>query len=327
MTRPAVDGPQEHLMALATGYLGAQLVHVAVELGLADALASGARTAAELAREVGADAGALERVLRGLAADDVLVEHPGRRFALSASGQLLRADHPRSQRGPVLACGRLYYGALAGLVDAVRGGGTPFEVAHGVPLFEHLAANPEYGAVFQRSMAARSRSEAQAVVAAYDFSGLGSVVDVGGGPGVLLRAVLDAHPGVSGLLFDRPEVVERSDLPRLGGDFFVELPGGADAYLLSRVVHDWDDADAVRILRTCRRAMSPSAVLLLVEAVLPERSVDDPAAIRIDLHMMALTGGRERTLDEFAAVLDEAGLRLTADLPAGPVHVLEARPA
>jgi hypothetical protein len=166
------------------------------------------------------------------------------------------------------------------------------------------------------------------VVAAYDMSRSTSVVDVGGGSGTLLRAVRAQVPSADVVLFDQPGVVAGSDLPAVGGDFFTAVPGGADAYLLSRVLHDWDDEDAVRVLRTCRAAMRPDSVLLVVEAVLPRRAVEDPAAVRMDLHMLVLLHGRERTAAEYSALLDEAGLRLTADVPtAAGVHVLEARPA
>lgn len=319
--------PSEALSRLADGYLATQLLAVAAELGIADAIGDGERTAAELAAECGALADPLERVLRGLAAEGVLEERPGRRFALTPVGALLAEDAPGSFRGAVLARGRLYQRAAAGLLDAVRLGGTPFEAAHGVPFFTHLAAHPEDGAVFQRSMTSRSRREAEAVVAACDLTGVRTLVDVGGGSGLLLRTVLAAHPGIAGTLFDRPEVVAGSDLPAVGGDFFTDVPAGADAYLLSRVVHDWDDDAAVALLRTCRRALRPDAVLLVVEALLPERAADDPAAIRMDLHMLTLLGGRERTRDEHAALLAAAGLRLDRVLPAGPVHVLETRPA
>lgn len=179
-------------------------------------------------------------------------------------------------------------------------------------------------------MSARVAHDAAAVVTRYDFSGFSSLVDVGGGRGTLLAAVLGATPGLEGLLFDRPEVVAGAGMPAVGGDFFVEVPPGADCYLLSRVVHDWDDNDAVAILRTCRRAMPDSAALLLVEALLPERAVDSPAAIRMDLHMLALVPGRERTEAEFAALLRAADLALTGTTTADPrsgLHVLTARPA
>jgi hypothetical protein len=315
---------------LIDGYVGTQLLYVAAELGLMDALLAGPRSAPEVAGEVGADAAVLERVLRALAAYGVVVEHPGRRFTPSLVGELLCTDRPGSQRGAVLVRGCVYYGALAGLLPAVRTGGVPFELTHGMRFFEHLAAYPEQGSAFQASMRARSSREAAAVVAAYDFAVFGNLVDVGGGEGVLLSRILEAAPGLSGVLFDRPAVVARSTLPSVAGDFFDEVPPGADAYVLSRIIHDWDDGEAVAILRTCRRAMTGSARLLLVEAELPERAVDNPAAIRMDLHMLALLRGRERTRAEYATLFAQAGLELTAVVLADPtsgVHVFESRPS
>ena len=166
------------------------------------------------------------------------------------------------------------------------------------------------------------------MVAAYDVSGLASVVDVGGGPGTLLRAVRERAPSADVVLVNLPAVVAGSDLPSVAGDFFTEVPAGADAYLLSRVLHNWDDDAARRVLRVCRAAMRPDSVLLVVEAVLPERAVDDPAAVRMDLHMLVLLHGHERTAAEYAALCEAAGLRLTRDVPTGAgVHVLEVRPA
>jgi hypothetical protein len=223
----------------------------------------------------------------------------------------------------------VYYDAVAGLLAAVRSGGVPFESVHGERFFTHLARHPERVGAFQASMRDRSAREAAAVVAAYDFTAFGSIIDVGGGGGVLLSAILAVAPDVSGVLFDRPEVAARSTLPAVAGDFFVEVPKGADLYLLSRVIHDWPDAEAVAILRTCRRAMTDTARLLLVEAELPERAVDHPAAVRMDLHMLALLGGRERTRAEYAALLAQADLRLTTVVAADPVsgvHVFEAHP-
>jgi hypothetical protein len=167
------------------------------------------------------------------------------------------------------------------------------------------------------------------VVEAYDFRRFRSLVDVGGGSGVLLREILRAAPQMSATLFDRPEVVRDAQLPAVGGDFFADVPAGADAYVLSRVIHDWSDDEAVAILRTVRRAIPDTGTLLLVEAVLPERAADDPAAIRMDVHMLTLLGGQERTADEFTVLLDVAGFRLDRVLPTGPrsgVHVLVARP-
>ncbi|MGY1821893.1 methyltransferase [Geodermatophilus sp. SYSU D00079] len=315
------------LARLADGYLVTQLLHVCIALGVPEALAAGPRTADDLAAELGAAPAALHRVLRGLAAEEVLDELPAGRFALTATGELLRAGVPESLRGAVTARAELYYRAAAGLLDAVRSGATPFDVVHGRPFFDHLAAAPERLAAFRASMADRSAREAGAVVDAYDPTRFTSVVDVGGGSGTLLRAVLDRVPSAEVVLFDQPDVVAGSELPAVGGDFFTGVPAGADAYLLSRVLHDWDDADAVRVLRSCRAAMRSDSVLLVVEAVLPDRAVDDPAAVRMDLHMLVLLHGRERTAAEYAALLEEAGLRLVADVPTpAGVHVLEARP-
>jgi hypothetical protein len=315
------------LARLTDGLLTTQLLHVAATLRLADALAAGPASAAELAADAGAQPDALHRVLRGLAAEGVLDELPDGRFALTPVGELLRDGVPGSMRGAVLARGRLYYEMLAGLLDAVREGGSAIEHVHGRTFFDHLAAHPADSAAFHASMADRSAREAAAVVACCDFARFRRIVDVGGGTGVLLRAVLAAASGVDGLLFDRPEVVRDVGLPAQGGDFFTAVPEGADAYVLSRVLHDWGDKDALRILHTCRRAMAPDATLLVVEAVLPERAVDDPAAIRMDLYMLALLAGRERTLSEYHALLDGAGFALVRAIPTGAgVHVLEAVP-
>jgi hypothetical protein len=318
----------DRLARLIDGYLATQLIFVAAKLRLADALAPAPLTCADLAAAVGAEPGVLRRVLRGLAAEQVLDELPGGRFALTPTGQLLRTDAPGTRHGAALAGGAAGYAAMAGLLAAVRGGGVPFELVHGEPFVSHLDAQPDQRGLFQASMAARATREAAAVVAAYDFGRFSTVVDVGGGAGALLDAVLGAAPEATGLLFDRPEVVDGAR-PSVGGDFFVEVPAGADIYLLSRVLPEWDDDDAVTILRNCRRAMPEHATLLLVEAVLPERAVDLPSAVRMDLQLLALLGGRERTAAEYTALLDAADLRLTDLVPADAataLHVLEVRP-
>ncbi|MBM7786460.1 methyltransferase [Tenggerimyces flavus] len=318
----------ERLAWLADGYLATQLLYVATELGVADALADKPLNTAELAAAVDADAVVLRRILRGLAAERVLEESPDGRFALTPTGELLRADAQGSLRGYVLARGRLYYEALGGLLRSAKTGGVPFEHVHGSAFFDYLAARPEEMASFQGSMSARLSREARAVVAAYDFTRFRSLVDVGGGRGTLLEAILASAPGLEGTLFDQPEVVKDSKLPSHAGDFFVSVPAGADVYLLSRVLHDWDDDRAVAILRTCRAAMPDSGTLLIVESVLPELAAEQPGAIRMDLHMLLLLHGRERTEAEYAELLARAGLRLTATIPADSVtglHLLEAR--
>ncbi len=295
------------------GYVVTQLLYVASELGVAEALADGPLTGEEVAAAVGADAGALTRVLRGLALEDVVEEDDGR-FSLTPIGECLA-----QMAGPLRARGKVYYEGVAGLLEAVRDGGTAFERTYGAPFFEHLAAHPEQEAAFQASMAGRSEQEAGAVVAAYDFSGLASLVDVGGGRGVLLAAILEAAPHLKATLVDRAGAVEAArahvDAACIEGDFFDALPAGADAYLLSRVLHDWDDEDCRRILAVCRAAMPAHARLLVVDAILPERAKDAPFAIRMDLHMLLMLGARERTEAEFRALLGGAGFEVQRVLP------------
>ena len=308
------------------GYVVTQLLYVAAELGVAEALARGPRTGPELAEAVGADTGALTRVLRGLSVEDVVAEHAGR-FALTPLGEAMLP-----LAGAIKVRGQVYYRSAAGLLDAVREGGTAFERERGVRFFDHLAAHPEDGAAFQASMADRSQQEAEAVVAAYDFSGIRHLVDVGGGRGVLLAAILDAAD-LRATLVDRSGAVEAARAHLGGratcieGDFFDALPLGADAYLLSRVLHDWDDVDAARILAVCRAAMDDAARLLVVDAILPEHAKDAPAAIRMDLHMLLLLGARERTEAEFRALLASAGFDVRRVVPtASPagLSVIEA---
>jgi hypothetical protein len=326
---------------LADGFLTTQLLYVVARLGVADVLAQGPRTGAELAAAVGADPDLLTRALRGLMLEEVLAEEEGGRFALTELGHCLRADAPGSMQGPVLARGEVYYQAAAGALAAVRHGGTAFEHVHGDRFFDHLRRHPEREAAFQASMAGRSEQEAGDVVAAYDFGGIGRLVDVGGGHGVLLGAILRSTPDLHAVLVDQPAVIEEgrrhlaaegvADRCRLvGGDFFAEVPAGADAYLLSRVLHDWTDDDARRVLATCRSAMGPGSRLLVVEAILPERAADQPAVIRMDLYMLVLLGARERTEAQFRRLLADAGFEVRRVVPTRSVaglSVIEAVPA
>jgi precorrin-6B methylase 2 len=328
------------LSALADGYLTTQLLYLAARLGLADALADGPRSGADVAAAVGADPDVVTRALRGLCLDDVFVEDGDGRFALGPLGPYLRDGVPGSQRGAVLARGGLYFAAAATLLDAATAGANPFERAYGRPFFAHLDAVPEHAALFQASMAGRATHEAQAVVAAYDLTGSTHLVDVGAGTGTMARAALEAVPALTATLVDRPAMLDRArrEMTAAGldgrcafvaADFFAGVPGGGDAYLLSRVLHDWSDHDATRLLRVCRAAMPAGARLLVVDAVLPARARDLPAAIRMDLTMLLLLGSRERTEEEFRALLAGAGFGMRRCVPTGSptgVAVIEAVP-
>jgi O-methyltransferase domain/Dimerisation domain len=341
--------PRDQLTRLMDGYLSTQMLYVSVRLGLFDLLLDGPRTSAQLAAAVGAAASPLHRLLRGLVLEGLLSEEPDGGYAATAAGRLLSAGVPGSLRGAVLARGAVYYRAAAGLLDMIRDdGGTAFRHAYGVELFDHLAASPEDAEIFQLSMLARSHQEAAALVATYDFAPFNHVIDIGGGYGVTLTAILTACPGVRGTLFDRPEITatarrrlaaahltDRATV--VGGDFFDGVPDGGDVYVLSRVLHDWDDDAAVRILKSCRRALRmpvsgrSGSRLIIVEAILGDRVHDAPAAVRMDLHMLTLATGRERTAAEFATVLRAAGFRIDRILTPAPgqtpgVHILEATP-
>jgi O-methyltransferase domain/Dimerisation domain len=314
------------LSRMMDGYLTTQLLYVAAKLGIADVLADGPLPGRLIAEQVGADADLLTRVLRGLVLHDVLVELPEGRFGLTELGSCLREAAPNSMRGPVIARGELYYLAAGGLLQTVLDGGTGFEHAYGERFFDYLGRHPQHEAAFHASMAGRAQQEADDVVAAYDFGALDRLVDVGGGTGILAAAILQSAPRLRIELVDRPGVIDdaRRRLATQGlagrcacqaGDFFDSLPGGADAYLLSRVIHDWDDAAAKRILATVRAALPPHGRVLLVEAILPERAADGPAAIQMDLHMLVLLGARERTAAQYSSLLGDAGLLVQRILP------------
>jgi predicted O-methyltransferase YrrM len=340
MTTATATAPRDLVIRLMDGYLSTQMLYVAVRLGLPDRLIDGPRTSTDLAAAVGAAPAALHRLLRGLVMEGLLSEETDERFALTDAGRLLCADGRGrvSVRGAVLVRGALYYRAAAGLIDTIRGGGSAFRQAFGVDLFEHLATAPDDAAIFQLSMLARSHQEAEALATTYDFTPFQHVVDVGGGYGVTLAAILNACPGVRGTLFDRPDVADgaRTRLAAAGlgervnvagGDFFEGVPGGGDVYVLSRVLHDWDDEKAVRILTSCRRAMPAGGRVVIVDAILGDRVHDQPAAVRMDLHMLTLASGRERTAAEFESLLRAANLRINRILtPAGAsgIQIIDA---
>ena len=328
---------------LMDGYLSTQMLYVAVRLGLFDRLADGPRTSAQLAAGVGAAVAPLHRLLRGLVLEGLLSEEPDGRFGVTDAGRLLHgngANGAGSLRGAVLARGALYYRGAGGLLETIRGGGSAFRHAYGVEMFEHLASCPEDATIFQLSMLARSQQEADALVATYDFGQFGHVVDIGGGYGVTLAAILSACAGVRGTLFDRPDVATsaRTRLAAagvadratvVGGDFFESVPRDGDVYVLSRVLHDWNDDEAVRILTSCRSVMTNRSRLVIVEAILGEYVHDDTVAVRMDLHMLTLATGRERTTAEFVSVLRAARFRIGRILTPGKmpgIHILEATP-
>lgn len=332
--------PAEFVQETYHRVLIARALAIVAELAIADHLAAGPRTAAQLAPLAAVQPAPLYRVLRMLAARGFFAEDAQGAFALTPAGQQLRADHPESLRDRLsLAWQDLLWDAYRALPEALRAGETAFDLAHGRPLFDHLASQPALATAFGRAMARVSAREEQLIARHYDFARYACVVDVGGGRGGLLAAVLAAHPAVRGVLFDRPEVLaEPVDLPVarhaarcevVTGDFFVQVPGGGDLYVLKRILHDWDDAAAARVLRVIRGSAPAGSRLLVLEAVVRPGNAPDPAKDQ-DVSLMALTPGRERTAAEYERLLAAAGFALDEirALPAPTlVQMLTARPA
>lgn len=331
--------PTVTMRQLVQGALISQAISVIARLGVADALADGPRQVEEIARRVGAHGSALYRVLRVLGDVGVVAELDNRCFALTPLGEVLRSDVPGSLRGWATMIGMPFHRyPWTDLYETVQTGQSAFDRVHSTKLFDYLAEHPEDAAVFDAAMTSLSTSETVSIIKAYDFSRFSTIVDVGGGRGGLLAAILSANPHLQGVLFDVPTVVAGADEELSGteiidrckvvsGDFFDSVPEGGDAYLLSNVIHDWDDDHAVEILNTCRAAMADTACLLLAEIVLPEGAAPSMGKF-VDMQMLVMTaGGRQRTEAEFRALLDRAGLRLTRIVPSsGMISLVEAVP-
>ena len=324
--------PAATLLHLMTGYRAMQALYVAARLGIADLLKDGARGSEELARATGADARALHRLLRALASLGVFGEDADGRFTPSELGALLRSDVPGSLRAAAIFFGDERNWHAWGKLERSVMSGEPVRGPRGTQVFlEESARDPEGAALFNAAMTSLTSAFDAAVTAAYDFSRLGTLVDVGGGQGALISGILAANPTLRGILFDIPPVIE-SARGRIGeaglagrcelvaGDFFASVPAGGDAYVLKWVIHDWDDEHSAAILRSCHRAMARDGRLLLVERVVPERidqSADTQGMLLADLNMLLLTGGRERTAAEYNTLLASAGFTLARIVPTG----------
>lgn len=324
--------PHEAVWALSTAGFAARALHVVAELGVADRIDDAPVPAAALAAACDVDADALDRVLSLLAAHDVFERHPDG-YRHTPSSRLLRDDHPMSMRPFAQMMGLpLIWGSLTELRQSVQTGRPGLETLEPKGIWAYLQDRPGEADVFAHAMTAKAGAEVAAVVAAYDFTRFATVADVGGGRGHLLRAVLDAAPGTSGVLFDLPEVVDilGAGHPRMtatAGDFFVDALPAADAYVLMEVLHDWSDEECVAILGAIRRAASDDATLLVVESVLPEQLLD-PRSRTLDVVMLAVTGGRERTANELSALFERAGFALDTIIDtASPMRIVTAHAA
>jgi len=331
--------PHVQLIQMATAYWASRLLYVAAKVGLADHLTDGAKTAEALAGPTGTHAPSLYRVMRTLASLGLLTEDRDHRFALTSLGEALRSGAPGSARATVLTlAGDWVWRGFEHLLYSVETGRSGLEKSLGEPVFGWLGKHPEDASLFSETMIGVHGMEPAAVAAAYDFSGLQTLVDIGGASGHLLTTLLGSHPGLRGVLFDLPHVV--SDAPAVirarslsdritieSGSFFEAVPVGCDAYLLSHIIHDWSEDQCLTILGNCRRAMKPGGRLLIVEMVLPEGDAPHPGKM-LDIMMLVGPGGQERTEPEYRALLGKAGFRLTKTVPTrSAVSVVEAVPA
>ena len=330
--------PPFALFRMVTVFYVSRAIHVAAKLGIADLLADGPRGSDELAKATGTHAPSLNRVLRLLASASVFTEEDNGRFALTPVGACLRSGVPGSMRAAALLFGGITQQAWGDLLYSVETGEPAFRRVFGMDPFAYMAQHPDEAANFDAAMADFTKHIALAVAAAYDFSPFRRIVDVGGGNGTLLAGILEANPTLAGVLFDLSQVAERASAPLrelgladrcevVGGDFFKEVPGGGDAYLLKHVIHDWNDERAATILRNCRHAMGETARLLIVEGVYPlriDQSDESRGAASNDVNMLVCTGGRQRSEAEFRTLYAAAGFRLTRIVPTQtPVNVIE----
>ena len=317
--------PQMALMQMMTGYWVSQSIYVAAKLGIADLLKDGSKTSDELAATTGTHAPSLYRLLRALASVGLFIEDEKGRFTLTPLAAALQTA-AGSARAMVLHLGeRPSWQAWGDLLHSVRTGATAFPHANGMEVFPYYGQHPESQEPFNQAMTEYSEAVSGAVAEAYDFSQFGKVVDVGGGHGGLMTVILKRNPAVKGVVFDLPVVVggtcsrieaeglaDRCEV--IGGDFFGSVPGGGDAYTLKTIIHDWDEERAGAILRNVHSAMNENGRLLIIETVIPVGN--EPSLSKLsDVHMMVMTGGRERTEGEYGQLLESAGFKLTRVIP------------
>jgi hypothetical protein len=328
--------PGLQLFGMTSGFYLWWMLYVVAERGVADLLADGPQTSVELAEAAGLHEPSLYRLLRALSSVGVFTEESPRRFALTPLGSSLKTGHPSAGR-ELFTCLPISQ-AWAQFPRVVASGEDGVQLAVGMPIFEYLARNPHESAGFNRAMITLGSTEPPAVAEAYDFSDVRRLVDVGGGIGTLLATVLGRYPSVQGVLFDRPDVIDdaRPTLAEHGvterceivsGDFFMSLPEKADAYLMSHILHDWDNDRCLTILRNCRKAIAPDGRLLLVEMILPPGDTPHPGKIFDILMLVYSSGGMERTEEEYGELLHRGGFRLTRVVPTqSAVSVIEAVP-
>lgn len=325
------------VLSLSLGYVMGQALHAAAKLNIPDAMADGPRTIDDIAAWTGTHAPSLRRLLRTLASGGIVTELDTGEFALTTLGHTLRSGIDGSVRDAVIWVSEpMHYGSCGDLAYTVKTGAPAFDSRVGAAYFDHLAANPQAGRVWDAGMACFSSMEDAPIAGAYAFPTGAHVIDIGGGHGGFLGEVLRANPTARGLLFDRAAVVahpQRLAVPELAGrydvaagDFFDAVPSGGDVYVYKRILHDWDDERCVTVLRRCRDAVGTGSRLLVIDAVIPPGNDPHPAKI-VDMVMMSILPGRERTEREFAQLFAAAGFHLTRVIPThSMLAIVEGKP-
>ena len=334
MSNPSVEKRRQELFRIISGCKLTQALYVAAKLGVADQLAPGPMSADELAKKVDANPKTLLRLMRHLTALGIFTQNESKKFGLTPLGELLRDDHPESMRYSAIYSGEENYKATGDLLHTVRTGETAFNHLYGKGHFDWLADHPEESSTFNNAMA-QSLRRLKNPLESYDYSGKNLIVDVGGGRGDLITSIIQANPGLKGILFDLPQGSSKaqSQLKAKGvadrcrivpGSFFDSVPEGGDVYVLSRILHDWPDDKAATILANCRKAIKEDGTLLIRDNVLTDR---DEIGSQLDVTMMIMTGGEERTESEWSNLLRTAGFTLTkVHRKEGHLDLIEAKP-
>ena len=330
--------PSIELMRLINGYQVSQALHVAATLGVADHLKDGPKPCHAVAEACGAQPLSLYRLLRALAAVGIFHESDNKEFSLTPLGVCLTSDGRGSTRNYARWIGqRGQWGSWGNLLQSIKSGESALGLTYGTDAWTYRTQHPDEQAVFDSAMTGNSHTEAQAVLEAFDFSRFGCVVDIGGGQGLLLETILLACPGSHGVLFDRPQVIASADQtltsPELrerrqlvGGSFLESVPAGGDVYVMKAILHDWEDRTSIEILRTCRRAMSATATLIVIERVIGPPN-EMPEGKFSDLNMMVQYAAMERTRQEFDDLLRNGGFKLTEIIPTrSPQSIIVAQP-
>ena len=335
MTTTSSLPPQAILMQMIFGYAPARAISIVAELRIADLLADGPKTAEELALTTTSHPRSLYRLLRACASLGIFSEDSDKRFSLSPMAEFLRSDNPESLRAfAEMMAHAEQFQTWAALDFSVQTGTPAFDKVHGMPVFEYYPTHPKSGQIFNDAMTSLSLGSSMAVIQAYDFSGINKLVDIGGGHGFLLASVLEKYPAMTGVLYDTAPIVEEAKellekhgvanrCETVGGNFFESAPSGGDAYMMKHIIHDWNDAECVRILKNCRKGITEEGKLLVIEMVVP--TGNEPSLSKLlDLQMLAALPGCERTEAEYSTLFSEAGFKLTKIVPTmSPYSVIE----